>query len=397
MSNSKFDCYSFAMSMKSQAYDLVPDDITGGDKLFIASVVEEYTKLAGEAIINDSDLELTDDECFFIAQVIAEWTFHKSVDIIRGEIPEEYREEILSELAYVVFEVLKQGISKKVDRETTLQAVEKYVTKRYKEKLEELLSENKITEEHYQNAFGQSNIDKMVEEEIHEKEEESHADFYSIEDGGDSEYLKDKITVVYGKRLAYKYLVRAAHVLKAHNCKKADRMQILQYLKLCVDRCISAISSSTKKLKNKQTDIIITIGMEIAFHRIVVLYKNNILKRNNIASNDLIELFADMIFNVLLNLLEYNYDLKTLFDITNTSVNAELKSELKEWLGNERITEEQFNKVLDKSYLVYLYPEIKKMMKFHFSNRYIGLFLVILTWVIYYIFRCVVVYMRHHQ
>ena len=70
-----FDYKGFAASMSEQAASLVPADLKDNEKEYVVKTLGNFTLLAGEALYNDSSLNLTADQAIFITQVIAEWSF----------------------------------------------------------------------------------------------------------------------------------------------------------------------------------------------------------------------------------------------------------------------------------------------------------------------------------
>ena len=221
-----------------------------------------------------------------------------------------------------------------------------------------------------------------------------HSSFYKTDKKADSKYLKDKSLQVYGKELAYKYIVRAAHVLKKHNCQKEDRQKIIKFLSKCSEFYVNAAIHTEFPFGKPEMDRLLTVGMEVAFQRIVVMYKNNIL--NNIsAANDLIDTFAGMVCATEMVYIKDKDDLKNTFYIANSIYINELKNDLKEWVEKRMITKEQFNKAFDNSSLVYLQPEINKLMKMKslkFSRTWY-MIAFILVWVI---FKLIIIYTKHH-
>lgn len=227
-----------------------------------------------------------------------------------------------------------------------------------------------------------------------EEMKENHNSFYSTDENADSNYLKDKSLYIYGKELAYKYLVKAAHILKRHNCNKKDRQKIIKYLHNCSEYYVNSAVNVDFNFGKPEMERLLTVGMEVAFHRIVVMYKNNILN-NPTYAEEIIDIFASMVCAVEMNYIKDKDKLKDEYHIAITIYYNELKNELKEWLENGKITKEQYNHALDKSGLIYLTPEITKLMKsnpFKFSRMgYMILFIVV--WVI---FKLIIFYTKHH-
>lgn len=162
MSISGFDYKEIAQNFKEQAAEIIPNDISKEDSDYIKNIIANYTLLAGDALYNETSIKLDNKKATFIVQVIAEWSFHKSLDLIRSEIPNKHWDVILQRIAFTVYEISKQALIREISKEEILQAVEYHVNKSYKESLDKLIKENSITENVYNNALKLSNIDEMV-------------------------------------------------------------------------------------------------------------------------------------------------------------------------------------------------------------------------------------------
>lgn len=169
-----FDYKGFASSMAEQAKELVPRDMEPAQQEYIVNTLGNFTMLAGEAIYNDESLQITAEQAVFITQIIAEWSFHKSIDLIHSGIDQMYWDSIMQKIAFTIFEVAKQGVIRNIPQEQLLQAVEHHVIKVYKKCIEDLEKKGVIDESTKENAESQSNIDAMAkqaaEEQIKQKE-----------------------------------------------------------------------------------------------------------------------------------------------------------------------------------------------------------------------------------
>ena len=169
-----FDYKGFAQSMAEQAKELVPKDLQQDEQEYIVSTLGNFTMLAGEAIYNDESLQITAEQAIFITQIIAEWSFHKSIDLIHSGIDKQFWDSIMQKIAFTIFEVAKQGVIRNIPQEQLLQAVEHHVIKVYKKCIEDLQKRGMINEEIKEQAESQSNIDAMAkqaaEEQIKQKE-----------------------------------------------------------------------------------------------------------------------------------------------------------------------------------------------------------------------------------
>lgn len=156
-----FDYKGFAQSMHEQAQQLVPPNFTPDQKEYIATTLLKFSMIAGEAL--DKDGEFNADQAVMITQIIAEWSFHKSVDLINSGIPRQYWDPIMQKIALTIFEVSKNAFRQNVPQEQALEAIEHHVRKTYVDAIEELKKRNLIDDELMEKAVNQSNIDAMAQ------------------------------------------------------------------------------------------------------------------------------------------------------------------------------------------------------------------------------------------
>lgn len=159
-----FDYKEFAASMSEQAKQLVPPELKDFEKDYIVKTLGNFTLLAGEALFNDTQLNLTAEQAVFITQIIAEWSFHKSIDLVHSGILPQYWDSIMQKIAFTIFEVAKQAVIRKIPQDQLLQAVEHHVIKVYKTSIEELEQKGVIDEDTKNRAESQSNIDAMAQQ-----------------------------------------------------------------------------------------------------------------------------------------------------------------------------------------------------------------------------------------
>ena len=157
-----FDYKAFADEMSKQSKELIPADFSEKEKKYISTTICDFVKLAGESLNNDKENNFSDEQKVFITQVIAEWTFHKSVDLIKADIPNTYWDAVMQKIAFTIFEIIKQALLKDMPKEQVLETVEYHVQKVYKECMEELYNKNVINNVIKDLALVQSNIDKML-------------------------------------------------------------------------------------------------------------------------------------------------------------------------------------------------------------------------------------------
>ncbi len=171
-----FDYKAFAASMTEQAKELVPKELKDQEKEYIVKTLGNFTLLAGEALYKDEqNLNLTPEQAVFITQIIAEWSFHKSIDLIHSGILPQYWDSIMQKIAFTIFEVAKQAVIRKIPQDQLLQAVEHHVIKCYNAAIEELQQKGVIDEEVKARAESQSNIDAMAQQAQAEQQRQQQA------------------------------------------------------------------------------------------------------------------------------------------------------------------------------------------------------------------------------
>ena len=153
-----FDYKSFAESMKKQSSELIPAEFSKNEADFIKKIVYDFVIICGEYLNDEQEYNFTDEQKVFIAQLIAEWTFHKSVDLINSKIPQEYWEAILQKIAFTILEVVKQAIKKELPQDEILKIVEHHIIKCYKDCLDKL----QLNDEQKKIALEQSSIDTLA-------------------------------------------------------------------------------------------------------------------------------------------------------------------------------------------------------------------------------------------
>lgn len=178
-----FDYQGFSDELANQAYELVPAEFQEFQKQYVVNTIKNFATLAGEAIYNDEELGFNADQGMLVTQIIAEWSFHKSIDIIKSGVLPDYWDVVMQKIAFTIFEIAKQAIIQGVSQDETLKIVEHHVKNAYQEALTELKNRQVIDDVVYENALGQSNIDAMMQQIQEEKEEEMQQPVSDISNG----------------------------------------------------------------------------------------------------------------------------------------------------------------------------------------------------------------------
>lgn len=167
-----FDYKAFAKELSSQADELIPAGFQDFQKNYVINTIQNFSTLCGEAIYNDEKTNFSVEQAMLITQIIAEWSFHKSVDIIKAGILPDYWDAIMQKIAFTIFEIGKQTISKGLPQDEILQIVEHHVKKSYQAVLEDLKERKIIDQPVFERAMHQSNIDDMMHQIQEEKAEQ---------------------------------------------------------------------------------------------------------------------------------------------------------------------------------------------------------------------------------
>ena len=159
-----FNYQEFAQNLTQQAVELVPKDFTDPEKQYVVNTLLNFSALAGEALYNDTESNFTADQAMMITQIIAEWAFHKSVDLIRSKLPQEYWDPIMQKIAFTIFEIAKQTFKQGLPQDQILQLIEHHVKKTYLDAIAELKDKGLIDIGIMEQASKQSNIDAMMQQ-----------------------------------------------------------------------------------------------------------------------------------------------------------------------------------------------------------------------------------------
>ena len=163
--NEEFDYKGFANQLRFQVRGMIPEEYSDRG-IYIRDLVYKYSILAGERVSLE-DCKDNELRSIFV-QVIAEWVFHKTVDLIASGVPEDLHETVLNNLYSDLydFEIKKLKQMEVLDvyspqREAFLIKIEKIVKESFKKSLKELSDKNLIDKKIYNKAIKHSNMDEM--------------------------------------------------------------------------------------------------------------------------------------------------------------------------------------------------------------------------------------------
>lgn len=215
-----FDSRAFAKNLAMEASQVIPPNISEPDKKFVIELVHKFCLLCGDALVKDEKYNLNAQQASIITQFIGEWTFHKSIDLINGGIAPELREGVLQKVAFTVFEIAKQAISKNLPQEQVISVIEIQVKNCFKQAIDDLKAKGKINEATVQNTMNQSSIDAMSQQEF--EQEQGLGD-----DLSDAKILKLASLALLIKKLPQE---KAKNIISKFN--QSEAQVLLQYIKM---------------------------------------------------------------------------------------------------------------------------------------------------------------------
>jgi len=265
-----FNYEAFAKDLSGQAREVVPSDINKDDREFIVDIIYRFCQMAGDALVKEENSVLSAQEAGLITQFIGEWIFHKSIDLIRAQVDEKYRESILQKVAFTVFDIAKKAVEKQIPQEQLISLVEAQVKKCFTKAIEDLEDKGILSKDISENALSQSNIDTMAisqtEEEIKEEEDQNIASM------SDAKIIKLASLAILMKNFPTQ---KIKNILQKFN--KPERDVLLKYLKMpdladkldmgATMRCFDEIKSTLPE--------VITVSYEKAYKRLCKIVKNS--------------------------------------------------------------------------------------------------------------------------
>lgn len=252
-----FNYKEFAQMLANQAAELIPADFQKFQKDYVINTIRNFATLSGEAIYNDDKTNFNADQGMFITQMIAEWSFHKSMDLIRSGILPDYWDRVMQKIAFTIFEIAKQTVSQNLPQDEILPLVEHHVKKSYQAALEDLKQHQIIDETVFDRALHQSNIDDMMQQ--MQQEQQHVAQEAAIEQLNNNK-ANSKILKLVSVALLLKQMPQTKIEAILNKFNQEDIQTIIQYMQMPdlehkVDtniamRCLNEIKTHLPEPKN---------------------------------------------------------------------------------------------------------------------------------------------------
>ena len=144
---------------------LLPKDVNKLQQDYLVSNIKHSCMLLASSMQTDSVFgSLSDDKQQVYMQIMAEWSFHKEIDLFRSGIPAKYWKTVMQKIWYTIWEVMFACIQNDTSDEVLMTVIERYVNRTYKDAVEELKDTNIIDQQTEERAKEQSNIEIMAQE-----------------------------------------------------------------------------------------------------------------------------------------------------------------------------------------------------------------------------------------
>ncbi len=155
----------FIENLIGQIKPLLPKDVNKLQEDYLVSNIRKSAMLMASGIQNDEEFSRIDFEqqCFYI-QIMAEWSFHKEIDLFRSGIPAKYWKVVMQKIWYAMWEVMYACVKNEAPETVVLSLVERFVNRTYRDAVEELKENEIIDEKTEEKAKEQSNIKIMAQE-----------------------------------------------------------------------------------------------------------------------------------------------------------------------------------------------------------------------------------------
>ena len=148
-----------------QMIPVLPSDINELQKDYLIMNIRKASVKMALSIEDNKEFDRInfENQCFYI-QVMAEWSFHKEIDLFRSGIPVKYWKIVMQKIWYTMWEVMFACVKDEAPEGVVLSLVERFVNRTYYEAVEDLKASNIIDEITEIQAKEQSNIKVMAQE-----------------------------------------------------------------------------------------------------------------------------------------------------------------------------------------------------------------------------------------
>lgn len=171
----------FIESLIEQIIPMFPDDVNKLQQDYLIKNIKKSTTLLAHSMQNDTTFQTLEfpSQCLYI-QIMAEWSFHKEIDLFRSGIPAKYWKVIMQKIWFTMWEVMYACTQNQAPEAVILNVIERYVNSTYQNAIEDLKMSNAIDEYTEEKAKEQSNIEIMAFEYLKQKQKNKMKRFWYL-------------------------------------------------------------------------------------------------------------------------------------------------------------------------------------------------------------------------
>lgn len=163
LSENKYE--EFINSLIEQIEPMLPKDVNKLQQRYLVDNIKKSAVMMADSIKENEEFSKLEfnNQCFFI-QIMAEWSFHKEIDLFRSGIPPKYWKVVMQKIWYTMWEVMFACVKNEAPEPVVLSLVERFVNRSYNDAVEELKEQKIIDNETEEKAKEQSNISQMAQQ-----------------------------------------------------------------------------------------------------------------------------------------------------------------------------------------------------------------------------------------
>ena len=147
MTTEGFNYKDFAKDIAEQMPAVIPKSICEEDKKYLVSTVKHFIEKTGDAMQNAPFTNLSDEDFGYCLREIAEEVFYKGLCIITSGIPQKHWNSLLQNIAYIIFEVIKEFTENDFIQDEIITRITASVKTVFEKNIDKLMSEKEISED----------------------------------------------------------------------------------------------------------------------------------------------------------------------------------------------------------------------------------------------------------
>lgn len=163
-------CLEQTLSYKNQ----LPDYLSEKQKKHVVDTIYNFMNITYDILTErNSDISYVR----FMTDLVGKFTFYKSIDLYRLNLEKDIANEVLQNIAYVVFEISRMAAERNLSKDDIYKIAKHHAQKEYKNNINKLYASEVITKDMQKFAIFQCNINEEID----------NIDFNNVENSDKSE------------------------------------------------------------------------------------------------------------------------------------------------------------------------------------------------------------------